>query len=543
VAFVVYAVLALSLFGAALFADGTRECVCIGGDEQIFVWAFAWWPHALLHGLNPFDSHIIYAPQGFDIAHGALVPAAALLMAPVTAIAGPLFAYNVAMLLCPVLAAFFAFLLCRWVTRSFWPSLFGGWVFGFSTYMLGQLAGHMHLTLVFLIPAIVHLVLRALAGEIRRRWFVVLLIVALTLQFGFSAEVFVSLTLFGAVAYGLAVAFGDRRLRDALRGLLGPIALAYAVTAVIVAPYLYYALRPGGLPILLGRTDMFSNDVLAFVTPLPDVLLGGSTFASASNSFTAGWIEGGAYFGLPLLAMMVLGAVQRWSRVDGKVMVLTLAVVVVCSLGGHLAIGGPTSIPLPWAVAHRLPILGLMLPSRFVVYGFLIGAILASMWLAQSGARVLPIGLAALSIIFLWPATGHGYWRSTPDLPSLFTASRYRSVITARDTVLVLPIGGVGNGMLWQAEAGLRFKLAGGYVVPPEAPDPYKRDPIYPTLLWGATVPDQERAAQQFLSSHGVTVAALDPRSPQALPWLTILPRLGWRAQAVGGALVLRRRS
>ena len=40
---------------------------------------------------------------------------------------------------------------------------------------------------------------------------------------------------------------------------------------MIVSPYLYYAFQPGGLPILLSRTDMFSNDLLAFVTPLPDI--------------------------------------------------------------------------------------------------------------------------------------------------------------------------------------------------------------------------------------------------------------------------------
>ena len=56
----------------------------------------------------------------------------------------------------------------------------------------------MQLTLVFLVPAIVHIVLRGLAGELSRRWFVVLLVVALTLQFSFGAEVFVSFTLFAA---------------------------------------------------------------------------------------------------------------------------------------------------------------------------------------------------------------------------------------------------------------------------------------------------------------------------------------------------------
>ena len=48
-------------------------------------------------------------------------------------------------------------------------------------------------------------------------------------------------------------------------------------------------------------------------------------------------------------------------------MVLTF-VVLICSMGGHLDVGGPASIPLPWAVGHHLPVLGLALPSRFVVY-------------------------------------------------------------------------------------------------------------------------------------------------------------------------------
>jgi hypothetical protein len=310
---------------------------------------------------------------------------------------------------------------------------------------------------------------------------------------------------------------------------------------VIVSPYLYYAFQPGGLPVLLGRTNVFSNDLLSFFVPTQVTKLGGAHFVSTTSKFTAGFVEGGAYFGFPLLAMIVLGAWRRWRRVDGKIMVLTLLVVVVCSLGGHLRIDGSTSIPLPWAIFHRLPVLGLALPSRFIVYGFLIGGMLAAAWLAEARARPVPWVLAALSVVFLWPAIGVGFWRGTPDLPSLFTDSAYKGVITSRDTALVLPVGGSGNSMLWQAEAGLRFKMASGYVVPPEAPDPYKNDPIYPTLTAGAPVPNEERAAWSFLVTHRVTVAVLDPSSPLASPWVPILQRLGWRAQAVGGAVVLRR--
>ena len=538
VALIVYLAASLVLFGKALLHS--HQCICLGTDEGIFIWAFAWWPHALVHGSNPFHSDIIYAPEGFNIALGALVPGAALIFSPVTAIAGPLFAYNLAMLLCPVLGAFFTFLLCRRLTGQFWPSLFGGWIFGFSTYMLGQLMGHMHLTLVFLIPAIVHLVLRGLAGELGRGRLWVLLVVALVLQFSFGAEVFVSFTLFGAVAMAIAYVFAEADLRARLRSVLGSIVLAYLTTAVIVSPYLYYAFEPGGLPILVWRTNMFSNDLLGFVIPTEVTKLGGTDFLSTSGRFSAGIVEGGAYFGLPLIAMICLGARRCRRTVAGKVMIGTLLVVVICSLGGRLHVNGETSIPLPWAILDRLPVLGLALPSRFVVYGFLIGAVLAAWWLANAPKRFAPWLLAVLSVAFIWPAIGQGFWRGTPALPSLFTSSKYRDVITSRDTALLLPVGIGGYSMLWQAEAGLRFKMASGYVVPPEASDPYKDDPAYPTLTAGDRVPDVEGAAASFLNTHGVTVAVVDPSLPQATPWISILERLGWKARTVGGAVVLR---
>jgi hypothetical protein len=185
-----------------------------------------------------------------------------------------------------------------------------------------------------LIPAIVHLVLRGLAGELSRRLLFVLLVVALVLQFSFGAEVFVSFTLFGTVALALGYAFADSRLRTDLRSVLVPIVLAYAATAVIVSPYLYYAFQPGGLPILVWRTEMFSNDLLGLVIPTQATKLGGTHFLSTSSRFTAGIVEGGAYFGLPLIAMICLGARRRWRGVGGRVMLGTLVVVLVCSLGG-----------------------------------------------------------------------------------------------------------------------------------------------------------------------------------------------------------------
>jgi hypothetical protein len=225
-------------------------------------------------------------------------------------------------------------------------------------------------------------------------------------------------------------------------------------------------------------------------------------------------------------------------------MLATLGVIVVCSLGGHLHLGGATGIPLPWAAAERLPVLGLMLPARFILFGALICAVLAAIWLARdrasSGARVGTWVLAALAVASLWPALGRHYWRGTPNLPTLFTNAAFRRVISPTDTVLVLPVGIAGQSMLWNAEADLGFRMAGGYVTGPEAPDPYKRFAIYPTLTYGAPVPNQIAAAARFLAAEHVTVVTLDTRTAASSVWVPLLERLGWGPTARDGVVLLR---
>jgi hypothetical protein len=536
---VLYLGAALALFGEPLLHGG-NECVCFGSDETIPTWGFEWFPYAITHGLNPFYTHLVYVPKGFDVALATVMPGAALLLAPVTFTAGPLAAYNLGVIISPALAAFFAFLLGRRLTGRFWPALFGGWIFGFSSYMLGQMIAHLHLTVVFLVPAIVLLALRRLDGELSRRAFVGLMVICLVLQISFATEVFATLTLFGAVALALAYLFAEERMRSRLLALLRSLILAYAITAVVAAPYLYYALQPGGLPILPTRNDHFSSDLLSFVVPSALVKVGGIRFLSTSRTFEAGIIEGGSYLGLPLLGMTLLAVKRGWSRPQTRVLISSAVIAAVCSLGGYLQLSQNTGIPMPWWPATHLPVLGLMIPSRFAMFTSLALALLASWWLTVSAHKLLAWALAALSVACLWPAADRGYWKYTKPLPALFTSAHYRNVIGPRDIALLVPVGPRGYSMLWQAETHLRFRMASGYLPPPESPNPYKQDPIYPMLSLGLPVPSVQDAARSFLARHHVTVAVVDPQLPAARPWLGILTRLGWRPKSVGGAIVLR---
>ena len=140
-AFLVYLSTACAYLGLPPLLEGGSQYV--GGDynPQIFIWSFAWWPHAVGHGLNPFTTHAVWAPVGVHTMWSTTVPGLALAFTPLTVLVGPVLSYDVAAVLMPALTAWAAFLLCRYLTRSFWPSLAGGYLFGFSSYVLAEGGG------------------------------------------------------------------------------------------------------------------------------------------------------------------------------------------------------------------------------------------------------------------------------------------------------------------------------------------------------------------------------------------------------------------
>jgi hypothetical protein len=158
-----------------------------------------------------------------NLAWATTMPTAALVAYPVLRLGGPIVAYNLLMLAAPALAAYAAYRLCRYVTASLAPALVGGYVFGFSTYMLGHLLGHLNLVLVALMPVAVLLALEHLDGRLSRRALVVWLAPLLVLQFGLSTELFVTLAAFAAFALAVAYLVSEAAGRRALRRLVSPV--------------------------------------------------------------------------------------------------------------------------------------------------------------------------------------------------------------------------------------------------------------------------------------------------------------------------------
>jgi hypothetical protein len=539
-AFVLYAGIVIAYFGLHVLPHLGGVCLCTphggGADPSIIMWDLAWWPHALLHGLNPFFTNALFAPSPVDLGGVVLVPGAALAAAPVTLLFGPFVSYNLLMLASPVLAAFFAFLLCRYVSGSFAGALVGGYVFGFSGYILGHLPGQTHLVLVFPIPAAVHLTLRLIDGRIGERRFIALMALALAAQLSFSTEIALTFVFIGLVA--LVVAFV---LAPAARGRLiaavKPIVAAGAVAALVTSPIIYYSIE-GTIapPSFVG--DLGAGDALAFLVPTILIRFGSKYFAVVSSGFTGGdAADSGIYVGLPLALIVARYAVTRWRLTSTRILLVLLAVVVVLLLGSRLHIATYPTIPLPWQLLDH-SLLRSALPVRLAVYMFLIVAIIAAMWLAQprSGRWALAKwALAAVSIAALMPNIGSGIWRSHQTNPPFFTTLEYRSVLNRGETVLVLPFGPFDMSMLWQAETGMYFRMAGGYVsgVPLGT---YLHDPMLPAF--DGEVKPNPLLLRSFLVRRHVQAVIVDPANPAQ--WPEALAALGLKPLTLGGVLVYR---
>ena len=215
-AFLFYSVLSFLFFGRGLVGHFSTCYVGRGPDSPQLIWYLAWWAYAIAHRINPFATKLLFAPVGASLAWATIVPLAAVAALPVTWSSGPVAAYNVLCLLAPALAGWSAFVLCRWVTHSYWPSIAGGWVFGFSSYIVAALLTHLDVALVFPVPLAVWLVLRRLHDDIALGRFVTGLAILIAAQFLFFAEVAASATFAGAIAFTLALAFTDA---DTRRGL------------------------------------------------------------------------------------------------------------------------------------------------------------------------------------------------------------------------------------------------------------------------------------------------------------------------------------
>src|SRR6476620_6157620 len=104
-----YTAISIIYFGIPVLDDPAHTTIGVGNsDAATFMWSLSWWPHALIHGANPFVTHDAWAPAGFNLTWATSVPSLAVLGAPITLAFGPIVAFNVLTLLAPASAGWVA---------------------------------------------------------------------------------------------------------------------------------------------------------------------------------------------------------------------------------------------------------------------------------------------------------------------------------------------------------------------------------------------------------------------------------------------------
>ena len=503
----IYFTLSFLFFGRSLLGHFSTRYLGNGPDPSQFMWYMRWWPYALTHHLNPFWPRVIWPPAGVDIAWTASMPLPSLLAYPLTKFIGLIPTFNLLCLLCPALAGWAAFLLCRFLTRAYWPSLLGGFIFGFSSHMLGKTFGNLNDALVFTVPLTLYVSLLWLDQRLKTRSLIILLALLLAAAFLSFIEIFATMTLFGGFALMLAAGLAGEDTRKRLFAIAGPLALGYTGALILVSPWLYFLLAHSARGAEIMSASAFSIDPLNFLLPTPLNEVGRWALLShLTSQFYAQLMESGGYIAAPVTVIAILFTRRYWHTFRGRLMVDFLLVSLILSLGPRLHIlGSMTTIGLPWLPFTKLPFIQKALPARFMLYAFLDLALMTSIWLTEISLR-LPVKLtiAAAVLVFMLPNLSAFYWTVDANIPAFFTGGMYKQYLAPGDPVIILPYSINGDSMLWQAESNMYFAMVQGWTGFPLAPAQFENWPIVQTLIDNIALPDPGPQLKAFIANYGV---------------------------------------
>lgn len=376
--------LALALVAVAPLLPAPRTTV-LGelGDNVHYAYIAGWTAQALLLGQSPFVDPRLNYPDDLALAANDSPYLSFLFVAPATLVLGPVFGYNLVIVLSHLLSGYCTYLWARSLTGHRCAALFAGTAFMLAPFRIFKSLGHVNMLSTQMLPlffwALDASVRKREPGE-RQRW---LLGLATFLLAGSSLYLLVICLVCGAL-YGLVALLPDWRAL-VLRGWRS--ALAVLIGALLGALPAISVLGGGGFaPFPVGRTRLWSADPLNFLLPSSLHLLWGDIVSALRPEPYAG--EKTLYLGLVTLAMAVVGAVALYRQPQERrrlvVWVLTALAAALFALGTDLWINNqPVSRDQPfWLPAYylaQLPGGGIMrVWSRFGIVTILFVALLAA---------------------------------------------------------------------------------------------------------------------------------------------------------------------
>lgn len=452
-----------------LLALGHGDSAWIGnqGDAKLFAWYLDDVATSLRHGHLPLTTDLIDHPAGVNLLWNTSVLLLGVVATPLTLTLGPVFTYNVLVILgvgLSTLAAYVA--LCRF-THVRPAAALGAFVYGASPFITSETVGHLHLAFA-VYPPIALLLIDSVVRRNARPWRAGALLGVATAAQLLIGEELVLLTAIGA-GVGLAVAASQHpaSVRACMPRVLWMLASASLAGGVLAAPILAFQFfGPQHLTAAMN-TYLLNADAAGLVVPTPTRLLS-PPWNGPAQAVEITVDDAGAYIGIPLLVLIVL----RWGRLvtdpRSRFALVTGAIALVLSFGETLRVAGRSAgMPLPWAVLDQFPLVRDAAPARLTVVVdlmlALIVAVTAEHLVAQrfsARGRRPAIALLALGVAAILPVVPTTTTADTT--PAFFTSAAARIPDGANVLVLPWPDSTASEAMLWQMRAGMRWSMPAG---------------------------------------------------------------------------------
>ncbi|MGH3713942.1 MAG: hypothetical protein ACRDT4_10850 [Micromonosporaceae bacterium] len=433
----------------------------------------------LAHGLLPWQgdgmlvTDRLNAPDGVNLMANASLLLYGLLLAPVTALFGaPVsFALLVTLALGGTAIGWYLLLSRRSGVGPLAAAVGGGFC-GFAPGMVSQANGHPHIAAQFGVPLLIFLVLRLLDGARPVRDGALLAGVVCLQLFGGEEVLFLTAVSCALFVGWYAVLDRPEAARRLPRALLGLATTTGVAVLVLAYPLWVQFAGPGSVPNGVFSGAFFSADVMSFVT-YPGLSLAGD-MATASR-VTTGASEHNAFYGWPLLLVVVAGCAWLWRRTEVKALALTGLVLALLALGPEITVAGePTGVPGPWALIGHLPVVDSALPMRYTLPLIPIFGILLA--LGVDRARSLPgrgqvaVAIAlGVALLPLFPTPMPV--RDRAPVPEFITSGQWRTCVRPGGTLVPVPLPSSPEptAMGWAAAAGDEFALPQGFFIGPYA--------------------------------------------------------------------------
>lgn len=383
------------------------------GDGLQNVWNI-WWVNKSVTELQqlPWHTSFLHAPHGVTLLGQTLNPFNGFVAIGLLTFLSLTQAFNVMIIFSFVVAGLTAFWLCYYFSRSYVPSLIGGFIYTFSSYHFAHAIGHMQLVSLQWIPLFILLWWMLL----KRPRYLTAVGAAIALLLVLMCDYYYFL--YSVITAGIIVLYFWRTnqlppLKS--RKTILPFGVFGAVSLLLVAPLPLALLRLNSQEVLSGShpTRELSTNVIA-----PFLNGGFWRFAWLTDWYwkrvPAGLSESSIYLGISVIGMSLVGLFKRNKiKKDINFWLILAFVFGVFSYGPRLMIGSNSieMIPLPYAFLEKIfPPLKLSgVPVRMMVMVTLSVAVISALVLAkinlsQTKGKVILGVIFAVLFIDMFPA-------------------------------------------------------------------------------------------------------------------------------------------